>query len=138
MFEDPIENTHFFVIVPNKSALLKTFLSRFYVITPRQDLGEENSEALKFIAMPLSKRIDFIKELVAKPEEEDAEVVDLNSTRAKSLKFLNALESSLHNQLLRVPLNIFHHIFKVREFLRMPGSSLKTLMESVALVVPVL
>ncbi len=138
MFEEPIENTHFFIVVPDVSALLKTFVSRFYVISSRQRLGEEIKEAQQFVDMSIRDRLEFIKELVAKPEEEDTEVLDLNSTRAKALKFLNALESTLHNKVSKTAFDIsyFHQIFKVREFLRMPGSSAKTLMESVALVIP--
>lgn len=138
MFEEPIENTHFFLILPETSGLLKTFISRFYFVSTKQDMGVELKEAEKFIAMPLRNRLEYIKELVAKPEDEDEEeTVDLNSTRAKSLKFLNSLESVLHTKLLQASLKEpMHHIFKVREFLRMPGSSAKTLMESVALIVP--
>jgi len=32
---------------------------------------------------------------------------------------------------------MFQHFLKVREFLRMPGSSAKNLMESVALIIPI-
>ena len=138
MFEEPIENTHFFLILPEVSGLLKTFISRFYFISQKTVFGEEINCLEKFIKMPLRDRLEFIKELVAKPEDEDEEVVDLNSTRAKALKFLNALESTLHSKVSKgtFDMSVFHQIFKVREFLRMPGSSAKTLMESVALVVP--
>ncbi len=148
VFEEPIENTHFFIIVPDASALLKTFLSRFFLISPKTVFGEENPEIEKFLKMPLKNKLDVVKELVAKQDLpaqagdiEDEEVVDLNSARAKSLKFLNALEFTLHNKLVSrgiLDTSVFKHIFKVREFLRMPGSSVKTLMESVVLVLPVL
>lgn len=142
MFEEPIENTHFFLIVPDVNALLKTLVSRFYIIPARQDLASEIEEAEKFISMSLQKRIDFIKELLVEPEDEDSEgneIVALDSTRSKALKFLNALESSLHQKLVSkgiFEIGFFEHFFKVREFLRMSGSSTKTLMESVALVIP--
>ena len=51
MFEEPIENTHFFLIVPDVNSLLKTLVSRFYVISARQGLTEEVKEAEKFIGM---------------------------------------------------------------------------------------
>lgn len=144
MFEEPIENTHFFLVVPDVNSLLKTLVSRFYVISARQDLADEMQEAEKFITMPLQKRIDFIKELLEESEEKDEEgneIVALDSTRVQALKFLNALETALHQKFwtrfnLVQNTDFFEHIFKVREFLRMPGSSTKTLMESVALVVP--
>ncbi|MES3032028.1 MAG: hypothetical protein V4699_02170, partial [Patescibacteria group bacterium] len=151
MFEEPIQDTHFFLIVPDANSLIKTLVSRFYLI---REKGEtEIIDAEKFIKMSLPKRIDFIKELLVEAEEEDDEgneIIILDSTRAKALKFLNALELVLHRNLLEdssgltllgVPsgthtvqnplADCFHHFFKVREFLRMPGSSPKTLMESV-------
>lgn len=142
MFEEPIENTHFFLVVPDASSLLKTLVSRFYFISNNQDSQPELKDAEVFISMPLQKRIDFIKNLLVEPEEEDEEgneIIVLDSTRAKALKFLNALESILHQKFMSktvFDIALFEHIFKVREFLRQPGSSTKSLMESVALVVP--
>ena len=149
MFEEPIENTHFFIIVPDTNSLLKTLVSRFYLISDRPNLAVEIKEAEKFINMPLKNRIDFIKNLLVESEEEDEEgneIVVLDSTRSKALKFLNALELILHSKFVsktvfdrnmsRTVLDTFDHFFKVREFLRMPGSSAKTLMESVALIIP--
>jgi len=139
VFEEPIENTHFFLVVPNKNALLKTLISRFYVIPTRQDLAEKApilKEAEQFIQMPLKDRIDFIKELLV--EAEGDEIVGLDSNKSKALKFLNALETTLVSKILfdTGKISFFEHIFKVREFLNQPGSSVKNLMESVALIVP--
>ena len=146
MFEEPIENTHFFLIVPDVNALLKTLVSRFYLIKNKTDLGEEYQNAEKFITLPLNKRLDFIKELLIAPDEEDPEgneIIVLNSTRSKALKFLNALELVMSKTVFDknmsrtvFDIRIFECFFKVREFLRMPGSSTKSLMESVALVIP--
>ncbi|MCC7160791.1 hypothetical protein IT399_03685 [Candidatus Nomurabacteria bacterium] len=159
MFEEPISDTHFFIILPDVNVLLDTFVSRFYLIKPdssaRKDLAEEK-KALEFIKMPLKNRIDFIKELLAKEDEdedEEGENLSLDSTRSKAIKFLNALESSLHPSFLKnssgllqpsagtFPIqnslvNCFQQIFKAREFLRMPGSSTKSLLESVAITIP--
>ena len=153
IFEVPIENTHFFLIVPDVNSLLKTLVSRFYVISARQparnasrsDLGgglaEEVKEAEKFIGMSLQKRIDFLKELLPKKDEENKEEISTESNSSIALRFLNALELVMHKEFLknskRCEFQLFYdHIFKVRKFLRMPGSSPKTLMESVALVAP--
>lgn len=156
MFEEPIENTHFFLIVPDASALLKTFVSRFYLISTKQNEGENLKEVENFISMPLQKRIDFIKELLIEEDAEDEngeEIVVLNSPRSKALRFLNQLEGVLYKNYLEnfergrfqskiggirknFPSNCFMHFFKVRQFLRQPGSSAKNLMESVAIIVP--
>ena len=137
LFEDPIENTHFFVITPDSNNLLKTLVSRFYFISAISDPTEELRETERFVTMPLRARIDFIKDLLAEPDEE---VASVDSARSKSLKFLNALESTLHKKLTSkttFDTRFFEHFFKVREFLRMPGSSAKSLMESVAMVIPI-
>jgi hypothetical protein len=137
MFEEPIENTHFFLVVPDTNALLKTLVSRFYLISSRQGLVGDG-EAKKFLAMSLSLRLNFLKDFLAEEEEEK---VSTDSARAKSLRFLNALEATLYKKFILKTVfdtTFFEHIFKAREFLRMPGSSTKSLMESVALIVPVL
>ena len=140
MFEEPIEHTHFFLIMPDTNTLLKTVVSRFYLIKEKAPM--EVREAEKFITMPLKNRIDFIKELLTVLEDDGDEIAPFDSTRSKALRFLNALEFVLHNKVLsrgtldKTYIDFFNHFFKVREFLRMPGSSVKSLMESVALVTP--
>lgn len=127
IFEEPIEDTHFFLVVPNKNILLKTLLSRFYLISSKQELVEELLEAEKFIKMQKKDRIDYIKEFLLEEE------------KIKCINFLNALEVVLQNK-FEINKNFlqtcFEHIFKVRQFLNQPGSSAKTLMESVALIIP--
>ena len=145
MFEEPIENTHFFLIVPDAHILLRTLVSRFYLISSRQGLAKDRlKEAEKFIALPLNKRIEFIKLLIAEEESDNKEeiVVD-NSARSKALEFLDTLELVLHNKFvqsstLNIKTDFFEQIFTAREFLRQPGSSVKSLMESVALTIPIL
>lgn len=155
MFEEPISDTHFFIILPDVNVLLDTFVSRFYLIKSEKKINPDLKKAEDFIKMPLRNRIDFIKELLVEEDEEgeEEENLSLDSTRSKAIKFLNALESSLHRSFLKnssgllqptagtFPIqnslaNCFQQIFKVREFLRMPGSSTKSLMESVAIAIP--
>src|SRR3989344_3617506 len=138
LFEEPIEQTHFFVVTPDVNNLLRTLVSRFYVVSTRQDLTE-NRDAEKFIEMDLQNRINFIKELLAEEGEENEEVLSLDSPRSKALKFLNSLELVLHRKLLKNSTSFtlpglpggtyadqnfstvcFEHFFKIREFLRMP------------------
>ena len=143
LFEEPIENTHFFLIVPETGSLLETFVSRFYLIRHKSDLVARQDltiEAEKFIKMPLRNRLEYIKNFLAESEDVDEDVgeVVLESTRARAQKFLNSIEVALHLTMSRGILDsgVLHHLFKVREFLRIPGSSTKTLLESVAIVVP--
>ncbi len=148
LFEDPVPNTLFYIIIPDVNVLLKTVVSRFHFISARSDLAE--GEAEKFIKMSLQNRINFIKELLAEEEAptkvgvliEIGKESQRDSSRSKAISFLNSLECVLHNKISRTTLHMgityFKHFFKIREFLRQPGSSVKSLMESVALVVPIL
>ncbi len=139
IFEEPTPNTHFFIIVPDKDVLLRTVSSRFYFISAKSDQREDLKEAESFIKMSLPARIIFLKELLAVPEdddEEEGESMNTNSARAKANRFLNALEKVLSKNTRQDLVPAFDQIFKVREYLRQPGSSTKSLMESVALLVP--
>ncbi len=138
LFEEPIHNTHFFIVVPDTSTFIKTLISRFYVITNTQDHSSKLKGAEEFITMTPKARIDFLKELLTEDEDEDESVVATDSIRSKSLQFLNMLESTLHSKMSKSTLSgeVFDHIFNVRKYLRQPGSSPKTLMESVALITP--
>ncbi len=138
-FEDPAADTHFFMIVPDASALFPTLLSRFYVISGRENgsssLGNaEKKEAEEFLAMRPAQRIDFLKEFLKEEDNEDEESAD--SSRARAGRFLNVLETVLHKKLSPETAPVFERIFSVRQYLRMPGSSVKNLMESVALAIP--
>lgn len=138
VFEEPTPETHFFVILPDVNVLLPTLASRFYQVIPADKKEQKLSEAKKFISLSGAERIEFLKNLLAE-ENSDEEEVLARSARAKALDFLNALETILHEKLLRqtsLGIKFFTHIFMVREMLRMPGSSPKTLMESVALAIP--
>ncbi len=134
IFEEPIAGTHFFLIVPDASALLPTLRSRFYFISG--DAGSDFSEAAeRFVKMFPAKRIDFLKELLAEDEDDES---GRDSARARAGRFLNALEAILHDGLKTGDIGFFEQIFKVRQYLRQPGSSAKNLLESLALSIPVL
>ena len=131
MFEEPGEDTHFFMIVPETGALLPTLKSRFFEIKSSE--RGENKEAKEFLSMTPVERINFLKSFLEGDEEGN------ESGRAKAIQFLNGIEATLYSRGLSSNLfggessGIFHHIFKVRKFLRQPGSSVKSMMESVAL-----
>lgn len=147
LFEEPTAHTHFFLFTPDKEVFLKTIISRAYVISAKSEMVDQMKAADKFIKMNLSARLEYIKELVKGKDDEEittppegtppqkgGETAD--SPRAKALRFLNALESIVSKSLFdsKKKTEIFEQIFKVREYLRQPGSSTKMLMESVAIL----
>lgn len=146
LFEEPIPNTHFLIVVPDTNALLETFVSRFYTIKGGENNKEEFIRAKNFLVMNRVERISFIQELLTgeEDEEDDAEDGAISQTSTKNAKaqaFLNALEHELHEKFFsskksNTNLDFLDHLFKVRIYLRQPGSSAKTLLESLALSIP--
>lgn len=150
MFEEPIENTIFFVIVPDTAIILPTLLSRFNVIKIKEESKIGLRQAEEFLKMSLSDRIAFIKEVIIlskdkNEDEEDFEIpaqIENESNRSRALKFLNSVEKILHEKLITknfnkdTNLDFFYKILKAREYLSESGSSIKNIMEGVALVVP--
>ena len=144
MFEEPTANTVFFLIIPNIAVMMPTLLSRFYLIKTKNDLKDQIKEAENFLSLSLDKRILFVKDLIAKKdanEEEDFDSISLEFNRSKAIKFLNALETFLHRRLIsqnnfNENADYFYQILKARQFINQPGSSLKSLMESVAFTIP--
>lgn len=131
ILEEPIDNTHFFFIVPDVNILLKTFTSRFFILK-NKSLNKETKEVEKFLSMDKKGRIDFIKNMLI---EEDEDIT--SNARFKVLVFLNTLEFVLYKKIDFKKNHIFFdQIFKVREFVSQPGSSMKNLLESIALIIP--
>jgi hypothetical protein len=126
IFEEPNLDTHLFLIMPNASILLKTLFSRFYFINNLNKIKKDTFEIQKFISLSLKEKLILIKDLIKDKEE---------NPKATAFLFLNSLESYLNQNLNKIN-NIYalEHIIKVREYLYESGSSLKNLMESVAIV----
>lgn len=131
MFEEPIENTYFFLIIRDKNTLISTFISRFYFITNNSNESLYSKEVKNFIKMNLKERIDFIKVFTEKGEEEDPEYV---APRHKALQFLDTLESEFaKDKKDKDYTKKLNQIFEIRSYLRDPSSSSKTLLEALAL-----
>ena len=139
--EDPIENTHFFIIMPDTASLLPTFISRCFYIKAMQEKDNYEKEVENFIKMSFQNRIEFIKELLIETKDMKDDIFE-KSIKIKMQEFLNSLESNLYSKMSKGTFDIkenvlvFKQIFKARKFLRQPGSSVKSLMESVALSIP--
>lgn len=137
MFEEPKLNTHLFIIIPDSNLVLKTLLSRMYLIKYPKNSLDSKKEAENFIKMKIKERIDFIKESFSSKTEEEGEI----SNKTKASQFLNSLEEVLHQKFFNKKekkdnMSFFNQIFIAREFLRQSGTSPKSLLEGVALSVP--
>ena len=132
LFEDPKENTHFFLITPHPEKLLKTLTSRLFILGEGQPAVADNDaskEATVFLASSGGERLLALKDIITKKDK----------TKAKEL--LDALEVLLYSKLekgkdKRQIAHSLHEIEVVRGYLFDRSSSLKLLLEHVAITVP--
>lgn len=128
-FEEPIANTHIFLAVPKPELLLPTLLSRVRVLTPISQ-NETSIDASEFLNMKTSERMQFIAKLAEKSEDDDASAL----VREKAVSFLDGLEQLLSNDPQKNQKSL-EQILKFKKYLYMSGSSVKMILETIALVV---
>jgi hypothetical protein len=92
IFEEPTENSHFFLIMPNTHVLIPTLRSRL-VVVGRSTLGDEVKESdlqslvKKFLSSNVAERLALVKNII---EEKD---------KGKAIDFVTAVERSIAPQL---------------------------------------
>lgn len=62
-FEEPVENTHFFIVARNEEFLIPTLRSRLETMRLSSKEGEA-SDAKKFLKLTLKERMSFVKKFV--------------------------------------------------------------------------
>ncbi len=129
LFEEPTEDTHFFLVTPNIDKLLRTLRSRMLVLE-----GEHITEAdmarraTSFLSALTPKRLADIKDII---EAKD---------KALATSFLNALEEYLHGALHKkrstAVVEGLQNIAHAKMYINDRGSSVKLLLEHLALTLP--
>ena len=128
LFEDPPAQTIFFLIVPSHAQLLPTLRSRLYLISgQRRDTKEQTASAQAFLVAPPRKRMAMLTSIVE------------NKNREEAVRLINALEVSL----CRLPhsnerTEAIKQIYMVRKYILDRASSVKLLLEHLAITLPVI
>ena len=141
VFEDPSPNVHFFVIMPSADGILPTLRSRFFIIPHESKYktkkihDEKIISAKEFLENTSASRLAMIKGVV---EDKDKD---------KALELLNNIESELHSIFiasvgtssrasLKQHARFLEEISLAKQYLHDRSSSVKLILEHVALVVP--
>ncbi|MDP2650075.1 MAG: hypothetical protein Q8P16_00750, partial [bacterium] len=124
LLEEPPAGTHFFFCIPSAEYLLPTLRSRVVVVPRGEAVAAAAGAAREFLVAPFPKRLKMLAPIV---EEKD---------KGAAGAFLNELESELYAQSGAKSAEVLRHIITVRGYLNDKGASLKALLESVALIVP--
>ena len=141
VFEDPSPNVHFFVVMPSADGILPTLRSRFFIIPHKSKYktkkthSEKTISAKEFLENTSASRLIMIKGIVEEKEKD------------KALALLNDLEMELHVKLIEsveAPSGInskqiaefLEEIGRGKQYLHDRSSSVKLILEHVALVLP--
>ncbi len=131
IIEEPASNTFFFFIIPSKSQVLPTLLSRFREIALDIKIEHYSSLALSpenFLKQPVATRMDIIKEIIVFLEKEKV-------SRGEVCEFITdviALWHKLHKKPKKENLKA---IVAIEHFMRDTASSMKLCLEYLALAV---
>ena len=133
IFEEPAEQTVFFVVSPSLSGILPTLESRMITIPRYVGGGQEKDElytsAEVFLRAGKGERLSFIEKFTK-------EVNSIEATR-----FLNYLEEFLYkknreDKLSKDDVAIFGAIDTCRSYLRLRGAGVKGVFEYLAFMIP--
>lgn len=136
MLEEPAIDTHFFIVVPNTNLLLDTIRSRAHIIRLNNN---ENNLQLKNAKTFLSTSIDQRLDIVAKMIEESKDEETSGGIRYRATDLINGLEQLFHEKFKNDKNNneiqfILKELEKSRDYLSISGSSVKMILEHIALV----
>ncbi|HLP86637.1 MAG TPA: hypothetical protein VK153_02050 [Candidatus Paceibacterota bacterium] len=137
IIEEPAENTHFFLVVPDASVLLDTIISRTHII--KIDSGNNKDiqkEALSFVASSLKDRIDKVAEIIKDNKSEE----NSGQLRYYATSFINELENIFYQKFKKDRKDeklkfILEELQKSRGYLSTQGGSVKMVLEHLALVI---
>lgn len=118
IFEDPPQNTHFFMVSETDSYLLPTLRSRFFVYRASGEY-DHKKQVEKFLSLTLSEKMSHVAEIAEGGTE---------STR----RFLDLLEKNFSQDVTQYK-NVLSKIIEGKRFLLLPSASRKGILESIVL-----
>lgn len=130
-FEEPTPDTHFFIFISRADNLLATLKSRVQIIK----MGKTSSDRLiadNFLNLNIGERILFINKLIKKHEKDE----NSNLLKEEANELLNGLEVVLmeNDKLKSDSILSFRILNKSREFVAIQGSSVKMILEEIAVL----
>lgn len=133
IFEEPAENTHFFLLGNCVKNLISTLESRMLKIKVESVSPDGHRDgASEFLRSSLPKRL-----LIAKKLADD--IKDEKKTKADAVAFVNEIERLLYERNQKTgapPDKFFEQLELCRSYLSDPSASTKMLLEYTALIIP--
>ena len=144
--EEPGEKIHFFIIVSSAENITPTLRSRLTVIDLRLGSSASKSDLeaelpSEFLKSLPNKRLEMVKKMLAKSENENELLPESSANKQKAVQFLNTLEFLLEKE-LRSPQKGkkaaagLEKLSESGKFIFDRGSSPKIILEHLALALP--
>lgn len=131
--EDPSGNALFILIVPSPETLLPTLRSRMQTLKLNaKERGSEKVDVQAFLSAPLKKRLDLLKPLLEKGEDDPS--TGLGAGR-RDLSSIIGFLSALERELAKNPAGL-QAVYRARRYAADKGALVKPLLEQVALLTP--
>ncbi len=128
IFEEPNDNSHFFLVMPSVEVLLPTLRSRLFIIKSSEN--SQNTQVIKeaenFLKLSKKDKVAFVDELAQKISDEKAQKSDAQ-------EFLAALEIVFYKKHKIAHTKSLSVILKARDYMNDRSPSVKQLLEYVAL-----
>lgn len=127
IFEEPHENSHFFIIMPSIELLLPTLRSRLLVL-PREidESDKDNSQEIKgFLKLSKKEKIDYVDDIAKRISDEEI-------NKSYAIDFLNNLSLTLYENKEKNVLTL-KAIVKAIDYMSDRSASVKQLLEYVVL-----
>ena len=146
--EEPPADAMFLFIVPSPQMLLSTLRSRTQILeigtsdVQKKDIGCPFVDAKAFLAAPAQKRLDMLKPLLEKDEDDKRDI-------GAVVEFLSSVERALASEAANVGMAAvrgegleaarregLESVYRARKYIGDKGALVKPLLEQVALLVP--
>ena len=136
VLEEPPADAIFFIVLPSPETLLPTLRSRTQTLVLESSIGENLVDAGKFLAASPAKRLDMLKPLLEKDEDERRDMGGV-------ITFISSLERMLGARRSSEGLDAacregLESVYRARQYIGDKGALIKPLLEQMALLVPVL
>jgi DNA polymerase III delta prime subunit len=129
MFEEPNEDSHFFLIMPSVHTLLPTLRSRLLMIESKEEIPqgiEIISKVEEFLKLSKKDKVAFVDDIAK-------DISDEKLNKSDAIEFLAALEVIIYKKYGTKKPEVLKAILKARDYMNDRSASVKQLLEFVAL-----
>jgi len=131
VLEEPASETHFFLLTPIIASLLPTLRSRLITLSKTAGIKNEDLEkrAELFLKAEKEERLAMVAKIIKEFDKEETST----PLKVYTVSFLDTLETAVSKREDKTKFDL-ETLWKVKDYIHDQGSSVKNLLETLALV----